>query len=142
MRGGAVSRAEWPVPHGVAYLAVPVLFLAAACFSGDADPSGILPDDCAALAEQAGIPTGTTVVGIRDFEFIPATVTVTRGQSVAWVNCEPEGGVAHTSTADDGGWDSPLLARGEVFLQVIGDPGSHTYHCAPHPFMTGTVVVE
>lgn len=119
--------------------------LAASCFSSDADPTGVLPDECASLAQQAGVPDGETVVGILDFAFVPATVTVEAGERITWVNCEPgagEGGIVHTTTADDGRWDSPLLARGEIFQQVIGDAGSFTYHCAPHPFMTGTVVVE
>jgi plastocyanin len=82
---------------------------------------------------------GSTVVVVRRFAFGPTEVRVRAGERVTWVNCEIEG---HTSTADGGEWDSPLLALGAVFTRTFPAAGVFPYHCALHPFMTGRVVVE
>ncbi len=85
-----------------------------------------------------GIP-GSTVVVINRFAFGPADVSVRPGERVTWINCDEDG---HTSTADGGEWESPLLAPGDAFTQTFASPGEFTYHCDPHPFMTGRVTVE
>lgn len=85
---------------------------------------------------------GTTIVAIRDFAFHPATLRVPRGTTVTWVNCEPAGEAPHTSEADAGAWQSPLLETGDVYTRTFDETGAFPYHCGPHPFMTATVVVE
>ena len=82
---------------------------------------------------------GSTVVVIRRFAFEPAEVRVRAGERVTWVNCDED---PHTSTADGGSWSSPLLVPGDAFTQVFDEVGEFPYHCEPHPFMTGRVVVE
>lgn len=86
--------------------------------------------------------TGSTLVAIRDFAFVPAQVRVRVGEKVTWVNCEPAGTEAHTSTANSGGWDSGLLQPGAAFTHTFGQAGTLPYQCDPHPFMKGTVIVE
>ena len=90
---------------------------------------------------DAVVRTGsdTVIVRIRDFEFVPARITVSSGTTIVWVN---EGQGAHTSTADDGSWDSGMLEPGERWSRTFTAVGEYPYHCTPHPFMTGTVVVE
>ena len=78
-------------------------------------------------------------VGIVDFEFQPATLTIEPGQTVTWVNC---GDQAHTTTSDGGVWDSDLLFPGETFTRTFGAAGTFPYHCTPHPVMQGTIIVE
>ena len=85
---------------------------------------------------------GSPLVAIRDFSFQASDVHVKAGGSVTWVNCEPAGTTSHTSTSDQGVWQSPLLAPGETFTQTFVTPGVFPYHCTPHPFMTGRVTVE
>jgi len=85
-----------------------------------------------------GIP-GSTIVVIRDFTFEPAEVRVRAGERVTWINCDED---SHTSTADAGAWNSPLMAPGDAFTQGFDTPGELSYHCEPHPFMQGRVVVE
>jgi plastocyanin len=82
---------------------------------------------------------GSTVVVIRRFAFGPAELRVRVGERVTWINCDED---AHTSTADGGEWASPLLAPGQGFTQTFSAAGEFPYHCEPHPFMTGTVIVE
>jgi plastocyanin len=81
------------------------------------------------------------VVAIKDFAFIPDTVRIGAGASVVWVNCEDDG-TPHTSTSDGDAWASTLLSPGQSFGRRFDSAGNFPYHCEPHPFMTGTVVVE
>ena len=85
-----------------------------------------------------GVP-GSTIVVIRGFVFGPGDLRVRAGDRVTWINCDED---QHTSTADGGEWASPLLAPGEGFTQTFSTAGEFPYHCEPHPFMTGRVIVE
>jgi plastocyanin len=84
---------------------------------------------------------GSTLVFIRSFLFVPATVHVKAGESVAWVNCEPTN-IPHTSTSDAAGWESGTLAPNEAFVRTFPTAGTFPYHCLIHPNMKATVVVE
>lgn len=111
---------------------------AAGCFS-EREATAPTEGVCS-LPIGAGVP-GSTVIVIRQFAFGPAEVRLRVGERVTWVNCETEG-LAHTSTAGAGEWGSPLLAPGNAFTHTFTTPGEFSYHCEPHPFMTGRVVVE
>lgn len=113
-----------------------ILGTAAACFSDRTVTAGE-EGECR-FPVDAAIP-GSTVVVIRRFTFEPAEVRVAAGERVTWVNCDED---PHTSTADEGAWSSPLLVPGDAFTQVFDESGEFAYHCEPHPFMTGRVVVE
>jgi plastocyanin len=82
---------------------------------------------------------GSTLVVMNRFAFRQSEIRVPVGGRVSWVNCDQE---SHTSTADAGAWTSPLLAPGDAFTQTFATAGTFTYHCEPHDFMTGRVVVE
>jgi plastocyanin len=84
---------------------------------------------------------GSTLVFIRSFLFVPATVHVKAGESVAWVNCEPTS-IPHTSTSDGAGWESGSLAPNEAYVRSFPTVGTYPYHCLIHPNMKATVVVE
>jgi plastocyanin len=86
--------------------------------------------------------SGSTLVAIRGFAFLPANVSVKAGSSVTWLNCEPAGTPSHTTTSNQGVWNSGLLAPGDAFTQTFDTPGVFPYICAVHPFMTATVTVE
>lgn len=81
----------------------------------------------------------TKEVAIEDFAFTPATITVKKGTTVTWTNKDS---VSHTVTGDsDGGPDSELFGNGESYSFTFNAVGTFAYHCAPHPQMTGTVIV-
>ena len=85
------------------------------------------------------ITADTARVAIRDFEFAITRLVIRPGTTVVWVN---EGNVAHTSTADSGAWNSPMLSNGESYSRVFNDVGEFSYYCAPHPFMRAAIVVQ
>jgi plastocyanin len=107
----------------------------AGCFSEHtmvATPTG---RDLCTGAQPAG------VVRIVDFAFTPAQVSVARGDKVTFVNCSSSA-TEHSSTSDAGVWNSNLLPQYTTFEQTFATAGSFPYHCTPHPFMQGTVVVQ
>jgi plastocyanin len=72
------------------------------------------------------------------WHFDPAAITVPAGTTVVWFN---KGKEDHSVTADDKSFDSGLKPRGASFSRAFPRPGKYKYHCAPHPWMTGTVEV-
>jgi len=88
----------------------------------------------AALVAEPGV----AVIEIRAFKF-PDILTIQAGQTVRWVNSDP---VEHTITIESGDVASPLIRQGATFSYKFDRPGTYTYHCTPHPFMKGTIVVR
>ena len=141
----ALRRPLLALSSAFAALAVAAAFGIAGCFSERvaADgPTGPAVGECR-------IPVGSPIIGatgalvaIRNFSFQPETLHVKAGTTVTWINCEPTGVDAHTSTANDGAWDSPFIAPGETYTRTFGGAGDFDYHCVPHPFMHGVVIVE
>jgi plastocyanin len=84
------------------------------------------------------------IIAINNFGFHSDSIAVPVGATVTWVNCEPTGTEPHTTTSDPSGavWDSPELSPGDRFSHTFPAPGAFPYHCTPHPFMTGKVVVQ
>jgi plastocyanin len=85
---------------------------------------------------------GEVGVGIVDFAFSPASLTVDVGDTVVWTN---SGAAPHTATSDAGqadSWDSGTLATGQTFAHTFSTPGTFSYFCAIHPFMRGSVTVR
>lgn len=75
------------------------------------------------------------------WHFDPAEVTVPVGSTVVWVN---QGKQEHTVTSDSGSgekFDSGYKKSGTSWQRVFSRPGRFSYHCVPHPWMKGTVVV-
>ncbi len=86
---------------------------------------------------RAAPPQAT--VRIQDFAYAPATIRVKPGAVVEWVNEDAE---PHTVTADGEAFRSRALDTGQRFTFGFERKGTFEYHCALHPQMTGTVVVE
>lgn len=71
--------------------------------------------------------------------FSPLELRIKAGTAVVWTN---RSRMRHTVTSDSGLFDSALLKPEESFKHTFNEPGSFPYHCRPHPFMKGTVIVE
>ncbi len=113
------------------------------CFSEHASPTASASLLGACQISDASALAGATqaIVVIHDFAFHPDTVVVQPGTTVTWVNCDAHAD-AHTTTADGGQWDSPLIPAGSVYQRAFPVAGSFSYHCTPHPFMKATLVVR
>lgn len=74
-----------------------------------------------------------------EWGFNPPTLAVQVGDTVTWANT---GATAHTATADDGSFDSGSVAAGASWDYTFEEVGEFPYHCEPHPWMKGTIVVS
>lgn len=81
----------------------------------------------------------TVDVDIQNFLFEPDPVTIKVGDTVRW---RQRDGTPHTTTSTQGEWDSGFLNAGQTFSHIFRRAGSFPYFCEPHPWMTGTVIVE
>lgn len=73
------------------------------------------------------------------YKFGTDSVTITAGQAVRWINDDP---VEHTVTFDGTEGGSPVLPHNGTFIHRFDKAGRYTYHCTPHPFMKGVVIVR
>jgi plastocyanin len=78
-------------------------------------------------------------VKIDNFSFGPATLTVSAGTTVTWINQDD---IPHTVVSDDKVFKSKVLDTDEKFSFTFSKPGSYPYFCSIHPKMTGKVVVQ
>lgn len=84
-------------------------------------------------------PVAGNTVEIKDFAYSPASLSVKVGDTVTWTNKDLTG---HSATADDGSFDTGVLAQGESGSFTFTKAGTFAYHCTPHPNIQGTITVE
>jgi len=93
----------------------------------------------AAATGERGAAAAT--VRMAQLNFQADSIAIGAGQIVRWVNADP---LEHTVTFDapDAPPGSPLIPMGGSYAVRFDKPGAYTYHCTPHPFMKGVVVVQ
>jgi amicyanin len=78
-------------------------------------------------------------VVVQALKYSSDTVRISAGQIVRWINRDP---LDHTITFDvEGAASGSLPAKGSYGVK-FERPGTYAYHCTPHPFMTGVVIVQ
>ncbi|MCD1296241.1 hypothetical protein CUJ83_14660 [Methanocella sp. CWC-04] len=110
------------------------IILVSGCTSSPGDQSGYqargyTSPDNVEVTETAG-------VAIKNFEFLPAEVTISKGGTVTWTN---EDSAKHDIKFSDG--TSPLLGKGESYSKSFEIAGTFDYICGIHPYMKGKVIV-
>jgi plastocyanin len=106
----------------------------------------------ATAADDGGGPPPPVIVSVEGpptFQFSPATITITVGQTVTWTWAE--GALAHNVTPDDVANKIPpgeagLFDAPHTYSYTFTQPGTYHYHCSNHGAaggvgMSGTVVV-
>jgi plastocyanin len=68
-------------------------------------------------------------VEMEDFHFLEADLVVRVGSTVTWTNKDE---TPHSSTSDDGLWDSGLFDRNESYSFTFEAPGVFHYYCSAH----------
>ncbi len=83
-------------------------------------------------------------IAILNYEFSQETLTIKSGTTITWINLDA---VAHT--VDSGTHQNPAdifesgsLRQNESFSYAFNEPGVYVYHCDPHPYMEGVIIVE
>jgi plastocyanin len=122
-----------------------VIALVGGCFSErptGAGPTGPVAGDCSIAVDSPVIGSTGALVAVRGFAFQPDSIVVAPGTRVTWINCETTGIDPHTSTSNAGVWESPFLPPGATYSFTFPAAGRFDYHCVPHPFMHGVVIVR
>lgn len=83
-------------------------------------------------------------VSMVNFKFDSAELVVRAGTTVTWIN--NDGDISHTTTSDDGVWDSGLFSGGGTFSFTFDQPDVYPYYCQPHggpggQGMSGSIIV-
>jgi plastocyanin len=92
----------------------------------------------AGLAFAAAARAAEHTVVIDAVKYEPAALTVSRGETVVWINKDP---FPHTVTAR-GAFDSRDIASGKSWKLTARKPGIYEYVCTLHPGMKGTLTVK
>ena len=90
-------------------------------------------------ADAAAPGRDTVSAAVQDFLFRPGRLEIAAGTTVAWTN---DGQVVHTVSAEDGSFDSGPIEPGERRGLTFSRAGTFPFHCTPHPFMRGVIVVR
>jgi len=92
-----------------------------------------------ATGSPANAWADTAQIVIKDFMFVPMSLTVKAGSAVTWANKDDE---PHTVVSDTGLFRSGAVDTDETFTFKFDKPGTYHFTCSIHPQMVGTIVVQ
>ncbi len=110
--------------------------------SGQHAPAAPSVNDSNTKSTNNTAAVAATAVDIKDYMFAPMAIKVKVGDAVTWTN---QDGVKHNVVADKPSADAPngpLIAKGETYSFTFKKAGTYTYHCMPHTYMHGSVIVS
>jgi plastocyanin len=87
------------------------------------------------LSGQAAVAN----VSIGDDFFNPTSSTINVNDQIKWTW---SGSNSHSTTSNSGIWDSGVHGNGFTFSETFTAPGSFSYHCTIHSFMTASITVQ
>ena len=88
---------------------------------------------------------GSSTPGCEPDCFIPATLTISPGDMVTFVNNDSAAHVSLSGSPADGSsgvWDSSLVMMNSAYTTPALDAGEYPYFCIVHPWMTGLIIVD
>ena len=121
----------------IAIVAIAVALAGGACGDSEGDEAAKTPAADTAGAEAPG--GGSTEIAIKDFSFAPARLETTAGTAVEVRNQDD---AAHTVTATDKSLDTGTVDAGGSKTITASKPGTFSYICSIHEYMTGEIVVR
>ena len=128
------KRSHWPII--IVVVSIIVLAVTAVVGVHFSSTSGSAP----ASIQATSVDTMHVTIDISSYEYRPGNLSVPRGATVTWVNDDK---VAHTATEkSSGSWDTQVIHEGESVSINFDKPGSYTYYCSIHPYMSGVLVVR
>jgi plastocyanin len=88
---------------------------------------------------KGGSTPGANEVWIQNMAFNPSTITVAANTTITWTNKDA---IGHTVTSDAALFDSGTIGTNGVYSHTFATAGTFTYHCAIHPVMKATVIIN
>ncbi|MGH9121698.1 MAG: cupredoxin domain-containing protein, partial [Acidimicrobiales bacterium] len=145
--GGDLSARSWtPRPRSrrawLLRAAASLVLVVAAAGCGSSTPSSSSSTSSTSSASSGGSSTDTIV--IKNFAFSPSTDTVDPGATITVKN--EDSGITHTLTAIGG--HAGAFTTGDITGPNSGTfvapttPGTYSYDCQIHQYMTGTLIVR
>ena len=102
--------------------------------------SGATTESADAASADTAAAAEATMVEIKDFTFVPASLEIPVGSTITWTNSDA---APHTATARDREvLQSGTLNQGDSYTQTFDQPGTFDYFCEFHANMKGTIVVQ
>jgi plastocyanin len=96
-----------------------------------------------AVAAMGGTAMAKEVtVKMDKMKFVPADVTVAKGDTIVWVNSDSQKQPHNVISKDNSFKSKPVMMVGEKFTWKADKAGAHKYSCTIHPGMDGTVTVK
>ncbi len=96
----------------------------------------------ALIAIPAFAQSAQSTVSIVGHAFNPTETSIPAGGRITWNNTDA---VIHTAASIAGqgvSWDSGDLAQNQSYSVIFNTPGTYSYVCKYHSWMTGRVVVQ
>jgi len=96
------------------------------------------------VATPAEVPAEAVIVTIDKMKYQQPEITIKAGDVVTWQNVEamPHNVAFKAGAVGDEKLDGPMMKKGQSFSVRFNEAGEYDYHCTPHPFMKGKVIVE
>lgn len=95
-------------------------------------------------ASEGGPAQAAAKVSIKNFEYVPASVTIKSGGKVTWTNQDTA-----PHNAENTGEPGPVefktktpLNKGDSDSVTFSKPGTYSYYCIYHRFMKADVIVK
>ena len=85
------------------------------------------------------IQPGASVNASLGFEPTIITIVIGVNNTVIWKNEDSDW---HDVHSDTGVFYSGIIEPGSSWTYTFTTPGTYPYHCDPHPWMTGTIIVD
>ncbi len=117
---------------------VPTLAISVVLLAGCGGDDG---DGDQGESAATGAPSGDVEVDIASFDFMPKTVEVTAGGSITWTNQDKALHNAQTDNGAKGAFKTKDLNAGDTDKIAFEQPGTYSYYCVYHRFMTAKVEV-
>lgn len=117
--------------------------LLALCTAGSALAAGAV--EAVSTAPDAVAKPAAVVVTIDKMKYAQPEVKIKAGESVTWTNLEVMPHNVHFQKADIGAEQDlmgSMLTAKQSYTVKFNKAGTYAYHCTPHPFMRGKVIVE
>ena len=83
-------------------------------------------------------------IAILNYEFSQETLTIKSGTTITWINLDVVPHTVYSGTHENPAdfFESGSLRQNESFSYTFNEPGVYVYHCDPHPYMEGVIIVE
>jgi len=104
--------------------------------------SGFYPFNMIGMAPTQVVVTivpGSAVNPQLGFSPIVIRLVIGVNNTVVWKNEDTTWHTAHSNIPE---FDSRMIQPGASFMHTFNTPGSYPYHCDPHPWMTGLIIVK